>query len=126
MSREVTEIGPNTQTPAIKWINYPSLRLGIGKSKGKGRIQTQLRRAFITHGDVISSTQAYQWCKRHQSSAFGQWERWSITRVLMTMADRVGHSRGPGRPWIWRLRNSQLPADTRQATDIAKDKADAE
>jgi hypothetical protein len=121
-----SSLSPHTRTATEKWINYPSLRLGPGRSRGKGRIQRQLRRAFIASGNEISSSDAYRWCKRWQAREFGQWERWSITRVLMTMADRVGRAQTIGRPWIWRLRNSVLPADATQTTDIAKNKSDAE
>jgi hypothetical protein len=99
-----TETSPHTRTATEKWINYPSLRLGPGRSRGKGRIQRQLRRAFIARGNEISSSDAYRWCKRWQSREFGHWERWSITRVLMTMADRVGRAQTIGRPWLWRLK----------------------
>jgi hypothetical protein len=86
------------------WVKNPGLRLGIGKSKGRGRIQIAVRRAFIAHGDVITSSDVYRWCRGN--GVFGQWERWSITRVLMTMADRVGHGTGRGRPWLWRKREN--------------------
>lgn len=94
------------------WSKYPALRLGPASTRGTGRIQTQLRRAFIAYGDVLSSSDAYQWCKRRQSSQFGQWERWSITRVLLSMADRVGHGRGRGRPWLYRLHGTGYGQDS--------------
>jgi hypothetical protein len=99
-----SQAGLPASTGASGWKHYPGLRLGMGMSRGKGRIQRQLRRAFIAHGAVISSSDAYRWCHRRQAREFGQWERWSITRVLLEMADQVGHSRGRGRSWIWRLK----------------------
>jgi hypothetical protein len=76
-------------------------------------------RAFITHGDVVSASDIYRWCERWQQRRFGMPERWSIVRILEPIAVRVGRAETTGRPWIWRLRNSQLPAEGNQPTDIA-------
>jgi hypothetical protein len=45
---------------------------------------------------------------------FGQWERWSIVRILDVVADRVGRGTGRGWPWLWRLKTHA--ADTFSAT----------
>jgi hypothetical protein len=34
-----------------------------------------------------------------------QRHRHSVWRILNEIAEPVGHSRGPGRPWLWRLRD---------------------
>ena len=109
--------------PCSGWLRHPNLRLRPhAPAAGRGRLQRQIGRAFIAHGPVLTSSDVYRWCERWQAREFGQWERWSIVRILDVVAERVGRSRGRGRPWIWRLRNSQLPADTSQAVDIAEDK----
>jgi hypothetical protein len=99
------QIGLSGRASQMKWENYPNLRLRPhAPNKGRGRLQRQIRRAFIAHGNEVSASDIYRWCKRRQAREFGQWERWSITRILMTMADRVGRGKGSGRPWLWRLR----------------------
>ena len=72
---------------------------------GKGRLQRQIARAFIAHGPVLTSSDVYRWCKRWQAREFGQWERWSIVRILDVVADRVGRGTGRGWPWLWRLKS---------------------
>jgi hypothetical protein len=84
---------------------YPNLRLvPYAPAAGRGRLQRQIRRAFIAHGPVLNSSDVYRWCKRWQAGEFGQWERWSIVRILDVVADRVGRADTPGRPWLWRLK----------------------
>jgi hypothetical protein len=91
--------------PPQGWLRYRNLRLRLrAPAAGRGRLQRQIRRAFIAHGPVLTSSDVYRWCKRWQAREFGQWERWSIVRILDVVAERVGHSRGPGRPWLWRLK----------------------
>jgi hypothetical protein len=53
---------------------------------------------------VLTSSDVYRWCKRWQAREFGQWERWSIVRILDVVAERVGRAPTIGRPWIWRLK----------------------
>jgi hypothetical protein len=45
----------------------------------------------------------------------------SVVRVLRQTCDRVGRADTRGKPWIWRLRNLQLPAGEPQPADIAED-----
>src|SRR3954468_1316404 len=72
------------------WADYPNLRQRPhAPNKGRGRLQRQIRRAFIVHGNEVSSSTIYAWCKRWQAPVFGQWERWSIVRILETIAVRV-------------------------------------
>ena len=81
------------------WSKFPALRLGPASTRGTGRIQTQLRRAFIAYGDVLSSSDAYQWCKRRQSSQFGSGNagasREYCCRWLIVWAT-AGDADGPG------------------------------
>ena len=62
------------------------------------------------------------WPQTLDGRHLGRAHRWSIVRILETVADRVARSGGHGRPWIWRLRNSQLHADATRPLDIAEDK----
>jgi hypothetical protein len=71
---------------------------------GRGRLQRQIARAFHVHGNEVSASDIYQWCQRWQSKRFGQWERWSIVRILEQIAVRVGRAETIGRPWLWRLK----------------------
>jgi hypothetical protein len=103
------KLDPLKRTATEKWPGHPNLRLRPhARNKGRGRLQRQIRRAFIAHGDEVSASDIYRWFKRWQAREFGQWERWSITRVLMTIADPIGRAETIGRLWLWRLRNSDL------------------
>ena len=81
------------------WEYYPNLhRRPHAPNAGRGRLQRQIARAFIAHGDVVSATDTYRWCQRWQSSRFGMPERWSIVRILTTRCERVGRASTIGRP----------------------------
>jgi hypothetical protein len=117
------EIGPNPSTGASGWENYPNLRRRPhAPAAGRGRLQRQIRRCFVLFGPEVSSSRLLDWC--YVSAVSGARHHWSVRRILEVVAERVGRAPSAGRPWIWRLRNSQLPADTCQAIDIAKDKQD--
>jgi hypothetical protein len=110
------------------WDRYPNLQRGANSSrnKGKGRLQRQIRRAFLAGGNELTSSQVYDWCMLWPvDKRASQAQRWSVRRILDVVADRCGRAPTIGRPWIWRLRNLKLPADTRQAADIAEDNQDA-
>jgi hypothetical protein len=77
-------------------------------------------------GNELTSSEVYDWAYSRRRSHLSEAARWSVHRILHQLADPVGRASTIGRPWIWRLRNSQLPADTHQAADIAKGKQDAE
>lgn len=91
--------------PGAGWESYPDLRLRPhAPNKGRGRLQRQIRRAFHDHGNEVSTSDIYRWCERWQAREFGQWERWSIVRILEQVAVRVGRAETIGRPWLWHLR----------------------
>src|SRR5262249_7778219 len=75
-------------------------------AKGRGRIQRQVRRAFEACGPRLSVSLVYDWARRwqrrHDEKRINQRERYSIVRVLMTMAVRDGRAGTRGRPWLWR------------------------
>ena len=95
--------------PPEGWSAYPNLRLRpFAPNACRGRIQVQVRRAFLAAGDVVLSTtevfnftfaraRRIHWRRRH---------RWSVIRVLDQLCHRVGRAPTIGRPWLWRLRNS--------------------
>jgi hypothetical protein len=98
-------MSPQTSTPVTKWLGHPNLRLRpVKPAKGNGRIQRQVRRAFMVGGPVLTSSQVYDWARSARAPRFGQWERWSITKVLLEVADQIGHASTRGNPWIWRLK----------------------
>ena len=93
--------------PLTGWARYPNLQLRPhAPNAGRGRLQRQIARAFI--GYLFRSTsEIYDWCyARDRSRTRSEAMRWSVHRILRDVADAVGHSRGPGRPWLWRLKAS--------------------
>src|SRR5262249_20565391 len=64
------------------------------------------RRAFEACGPRLSASLVYDWARRwqrrHDEKRINQRERYSIVRVLMTMAVRDGRAGTRGRPWLWR------------------------
>jgi hypothetical protein len=98
-------MGFESRSPSQLWPNSPNLRLRPhAPNAGRGRLQRQIARAFIAHGPVLTSSDVYRWCKRWQAREFGQWERWSIVRILDVVAERTGRASTIGRPWLWRLK----------------------
>jgi hypothetical protein len=95
------------RSPSEGWSAYPNLRLRpFAPNTCRGRIQVQVRRAFLAAGDVVLSTtevfdftfartRRVHWRRRH---------RWSVIRVLDRLCDRVGRAPTIGRPWLWRLK----------------------
>ena len=98
------------------WARFPGLRFGhmVG-NRGRGRIQLAVQRAFIASPtDVLSTTQVFEFALvRVRRDRWRQRNRWSVVRALDQVADRVGRSRGPGRPWLWRVKATA--ADIRSA-----------
>jgi hypothetical protein len=96
-----------TQTPPTRWENYPNLRLRPAKpALGRGRLQVQVRRAFVGR-DVLSSSEVYESCyarKRLLGERISQRHCHSVWLILRRVADRIGRAPTIGRPWIWRLK----------------------
>jgi hypothetical protein len=88
------------------WENYPNLLLRPhAPNAGRGRLQRQIRRAFLAGGAELTSSQVYDWCAlwpvdKRASPA----QRWSVRRILDVIAERAGRATTIGRPWIWRLK----------------------
>jgi hypothetical protein len=73
-------------------------------------MQRAVRRAFIVHGPVASSSQIYDWVfpqkrKLTPLRCHGVW------RILRKIAVQVGRAETIGRPWLWRLRNNEEDSD---------------
>ncbi len=95
--------------PSDGWSAYPNLRARPhAPNAGRGRLQTQIRRAFDTSRGVLSTSQIFDWTYASHR-AYGQripcWHRWSVSRILRRIADPVGRADTIGRPWLWRLRD---------------------
>jgi hypothetical protein len=77
---------------------------------GRGRLQTQVRRAFIASGaSALSASAIYDWCYARRRLMLDKplttRHRYSVWRVLKAMgAEPVGRV-GPRHAILWRLRN---------------------
>ena len=90
------------RSPASKWAGHRNLRLSPRKpALGRGRLQRQIRRAFLL-GEELSSSQIYDWCYAGCRRPLSTRQRYSVWRLLVTMADRVGRVWPGGN--VWRLR----------------------
>jgi hypothetical protein len=101
---------------ASGWDTFPNLRWPGPSSwaKGNGRIQKGVRRAFLVAGTTtITTSQALDWTIVDRRAHWQRRHRWSVVRVLREVADRVGRSDTPGRPWLWRLKQPQREEQTR-------------
>ena len=79
-------------------------------ARNRGRLQIQVRRAFLVHGPVVSSSSIYDWCYARHRLMHGKSltlpHRYSVWRILVTIADPIGRGAGSARPTLWRLRNA--------------------
>jgi hypothetical protein len=86
------------------WNGYPNLRLRpAAAARDRGRLQVQVRRAFLVHGPVVSASVVYDWCyPRHRR--LNQRRRHSVWRILVRIAEPVERV-PPYGAWLWRLRD---------------------
>jgi hypothetical protein len=106
-AREVVsrfEIGLPMPPPA-KWVEHANLRLRPARpAAGNGRIQRAVARAFLVHGDELTTSQAFDWAlPRVRHDLWRQRHRWSVVRVLRQVADPIRRV-PPHGAWLWRLR----------------------
>jgi hypothetical protein len=90
---------------SMKWKDHPNLRLRpVKPALGRGRIQRQVRRAFMaSDSPVLSSSDIYRWVYPRKKRP--RWlERWSVFVVLRKECHRVGRT-PPYGAWLWRLRD---------------------
>jgi hypothetical protein len=89
-----------------KRANYPNLLLvPPAPAKGRGRLQRQINRCFVVFGPEVSASRVYDWCfARNPRARQSRGHRWSVLRILRTIADPIGRAVTIGRPVLWRLR----------------------
>jgi hypothetical protein len=107
-------------SPSSGWAAHPNLLRGAksSRNKNRGRLQVQIRRAFVDH-PLRSSSEMYDFThadRRALKQPIPTLHRYSVWRVLREIAEPVARSRGPGRPWLWRLKSpaadgSSAPSD---------------
>jgi hypothetical protein len=87
------------------WSAYPNLRLRQhAPAAGRGRLQVQIRRAFVGHA-VRSTSQVFDYALvRVRGDGWRRRQRWSVVRVLRQIAEPIGRADTIGRPWMWRLK----------------------
>jgi hypothetical protein len=94
-------------SPSEGWSRYPNLQLRPhSPNKGRGRLQVQIRRAFVGHR-LLSSSQVYDWCfPRHRAyrRPMSEAVRWSVHRILRQIAEPICKV-PPHNAWLWRLRD---------------------
>jgi hypothetical protein len=102
--------------PILKWVSHPNLRRRRPGSpnKGRGRIQVQIRRAFVAaDSDTLSSSEVFDWvfaCPGPARQSAAPAPR-SAIRVLRQIAETVGRAPTIGRPWLWRLKPNRAQTD---------------
>jgi hypothetical protein len=103
------------QAILMKWDRSRNLRLRpIRPALGRGKLQIRVRRAFLTaDAPAISASKIYDWCYARRRLMLGKplttRHRYSVWRILVTIADPIGRGASIGRPILWRLRNSAGP-----------------
>ena len=94
----------------MKGKRLHNLRLRPAKpALGRGRLQRQVRRAFLTADTPTrSASEIFDWCYAKRRLMHGKSlttrHRYSVWRVLVAIADPVERGTTKGRPWLWRLR----------------------
>jgi hypothetical protein len=91
-----------------KWNGFPNLRLRPhAPNRGRGKHQIAVRRAFLVHGDEITTAQALDWAlPRHRHETWRRRDRWSVIVALRAIADPI-RKVPPHGAWLWRLRNGE-------------------
>lgn len=78
-----------------------------------GAIEQAVHRELVLHGDMLTGALARavyieRWrAPGEPAPTLKPWMRDRIKIAARTFADPVARSRGPGRPWLWRLRSDQ-------------------
>jgi hypothetical protein len=105
MSRD----GTSEHTRLTKRANYPNLlRRPPAPAAGRGRLQIQIRRAFVGR-EVLTSSEIYDSCYAKRCVAGQQIDRpyrWSVVRILRQVADPIGRTKPYGAV-LWRLKTFQ-------------------
>ena len=98
------------------WSAYPGLRFPghTACSRGRGRIQLAVKRAFTAAGtSTLTTSDVFDYAlARHRNDGWRRRHRWSVVRVPRQMCDPIGRDRCHG-AIIWRLKTPA--ADTPSA-----------
>ena len=72
------------------WDRYPNLRTfrPYAPNKGRGRLQVQIRRAFMVGGPVLSTSAIFDWAYARRRRLQGN-RIWSVHRILRERCERV-------------------------------------
>jgi hypothetical protein len=97
----------------MKWPDHPNLRLRPhAPNKGRGRLQVQVRRAYIATGvDTLSASEIYDWTYARRRQRMPTNLRWPVRRILRVIADPVGRADTIGRPILWKLKQPKTDAE---------------
>jgi len=82
---------------------------GGGPARGRGRVRRSTWESLVFNSGLAPTSAVIDWVYAGKRQPRGG----PYTRLrarLDEIADRVGRSRGPGRPWLWRLRPGCAPA----------------
>ena len=94
------------QSPLTKRASYRNLlRRPRAPAAGRGRLQVQIRRAFVVR-EVLTSSEIYDSCyarRRMLGQQIDRPYRWSVVRILREIADPIGRTKPHG-AWLWRLK----------------------
>jgi hypothetical protein len=89
-----------------KWCSHPNLRLRPSRpAAARGRLQRQVRRAFIAGGPQLTSSEIYDWTNGRNRKAMTTRHRYSVWRILTTIAD-PGRRVPPYGARLWRLKSN--------------------
>ena len=93
--------------------NSRNLSRGGGHARGRGRIQRESWSALVFAGGLATTSSVMDWVYARKRLK-RRWVRDGrvyelVRRRLDAIADRVGRSRGSGRPFVWRLRPGHAP-----------------
>jgi hypothetical protein len=96
--------------PMKKPIYRNLLRRPDKPALGNGRVQRGVERALIAHNGPITTGTAAEWAyalRQYQGKRLRSVNYVYLRRALDRIADRVGHGRGRGRPWLWQARDPE-------------------
>ena len=95
-SAQIRHLRGRSRYPNKAWA------LVIASRPREGRIQRQIRRAFIARARPLTMSELLPWAYP-KLDHFKHWHRWSVRRALLRYAVPIGRStKGRGLPGIWR------------------------
>src|SRR5262245_37768564 len=70
-------------------------------AKGNGRVQKACNLAFIAFDGPVTTSDAIEWAYPRAQGWRNDFNR-AVRRALVSIgAQRIGHARTRGRPWLW-------------------------